>query len=76
MTQMTNTQHQILRARSQQLGDLLRRSATRMPDKLALAFRNHRDSFAELDEVVNRTANALAAEGIASRSWHATAAVS
>lgn len=54
----------IRRARGQQLGDLLRRSAARSPDKLALAFRDHRDSFRDLDLVVNRTANALAARGI------------
>ncbi|GHG99430.1 acyl-CoA synthetase [Pseudodonghicola xiamenensis] len=54
----------IRRARGQQLGDLLRRSAARSPNKLALVFRDHRDTFRELDEVVNRTANALAALGI------------
>lgn len=54
----------VRRARSQQLGDLLRRSAARSPDKLALVFRDHRDTFRDLDAVVNRTANALAAMGI------------
>jgi fatty-acyl-CoA synthase len=54
----------IARARSQQLGDLLRRSAARTPNKTALVFRGQRDSFAELDRVVNRCANALAARGI------------
>ena len=54
----------IRRARGQQLGDLLRRSASRTPNKLALAFRDHRDTFRDLDEAVNRTANALAAAGI------------
>lgn len=52
------------RARSQQLGDLLRRSAARYPDRLALAFREHRDTFADLNDVVNRTANALISLGI------------
>ncbi|MFU8863827.1 MAG: fatty acyl-CoA synthetase [Rhodobacterales bacterium] len=55
----------VRRARSQQLGDLLRRSATRMPDKTALVFRDHSDSFAALDEAVNRAANALEARGVA-----------
>lgn len=54
----------ITKARDQQLADLLRRSAARMPNKLALVFRDYRDTFRELDEVVNRTANALAARKI------------
>ena len=55
---------QIRRARSQQLGDLLRRSAARVPDTTALVFRNHTDTYAELDSAVNRAANALAVRGI------------
>lgn len=55
----------IRRARGQQLGDLLRRSAARFPDKTALVFRDRRDTFAELDRAVNRAANALAARGVA-----------
>jgi fatty-acyl-CoA synthase len=54
----------IRRARSQQLGDLLRRSAARMPDKTALVFRDHTDSFAQLNTAVDRAANALAGQGI------------
>ncbi|MDP5350555.1 MAG: AMP-binding protein, partial [Paracoccaceae bacterium] len=61
---MDTTDH-IRRARSQQLGDLLRRSAARMPGKTALVFRDQRDSFAALDRAVNRAANGLAARGIA-----------
>lgn len=52
-------------ARTQRLGDLLHRSAKRLPTKTALVFRGTRDSFSALDEVVNRAANALAADGIA-----------
>lgn len=59
-----DTNHLIRRARSQQLGDLLRRSAARVPGRTALVFRDQRDTFAELDAAVNRAANALAAEGI------------
>lgn len=55
----------VRRARSQQLGDLLRRSATRMPHKTALVFKGHSDSFAALDQAVNRAANALEARGVA-----------
>jgi fatty-acyl-CoA synthase len=58
------TADHIRRARGQQLGDLLRRSAARMPDKTALVFRDHSDSFTQLDRAVNRAANALAARGI------------
>ncbi len=60
-----DTDIQIRRARSQQLGDLLRRSAARLPDKTALVFREQSDSFAGLDAAVDRAANGLAARGIA-----------
>ncbi|MGG7566835.1 acyl-CoA synthetase [Rhodovulum sp. DZ06] len=52
------------RPRSQQIGDLLRRSAARTPDRVALAFRDRRDTYAELDEAVNRAANGFRAAGI------------
>lgn len=55
---------QIRRARSQQLGDLLRRSTARVPHKTALVFRDQTDSFAQLNTAVDRAANALAASGI------------
>ncbi|HEY9547032.1 MAG TPA: acyl-CoA synthetase [Solimonas sp.] len=55
----------IARSRQHRLGDLLSRSAARFPDKTALVYRELRQSFAELDDCVNRTANALAARGIA-----------
>jgi fatty-acyl-CoA synthase len=54
----------ISRARSQQLGDLLRRSAARLPQKTALVFRDHSDTFAQLDAAVNSAAHGLAARGI------------
>ncbi|QEC48021.1 long-chain-fatty-acid--CoA ligase [Baekduia soli] len=52
-------------ARSHALGDLLRRSARRDPERLAIVYGPVRQTFAELDETVNRTANALAARGVA-----------
>jgi acyl-CoA synthetase (AMP-forming)/AMP-acid ligase II len=55
----------VARARSQALGDLLRRSARRTPDKLALVAGGRRFTYAELDAAVNRTAAALDARGIA-----------
>lgn len=50
--------------RRQNLGDLVARSAARYPEKLALAYGPLRQSYRALDETINRTANALAAEGI------------
>ena len=54
----------IRKARGQGLGDLLHRSAARTPDKLAIVHRDVRQTYAELDESVNRTANALRARGV------------
>src|SRR3974390_215369 len=50
--------------RHNRLADLLRRSAARHPHKLALVYRDLRQSFAQLDETVNRAANAIAARGV------------
>ena len=54
----------IARARRQALGDLLRRSAARVPHKTALRFRDRSHTYAELDAAADRTANALAARGV------------
>jgi fatty-acyl-CoA synthase len=54
----------IAHARSQSIGDLLRRSAARDPDKTAVVYRDLRQTYAELDATVNRTAAALAARGV------------
>ncbi|MFI6706779.1 acyl-CoA synthetase [Nonomuraea sp. NPDC050478] len=53
---MTTRQHAI--------GDLLRRSAARYPAKTAIIYGDLRQSYAELDRTVNRTANALASRGV------------
>lgn len=55
----------IARARQHAVGDLLRRTALRYPDKLAVVAGDHRVSYAEFDAAVNRCANALAARGLA-----------
>jgi fatty-acyl-CoA synthase len=55
----------IARARSHALGDLLRRTALRVPDKVGLVSGQLRWTFRELDDAVNRTANALAERGVA-----------
>ena len=54
----------IASARRNRFGDLLWRSAARTPKKIALIYKDLRQTFAELDETVNRTANALAARGV------------
>jgi fatty-acyl-CoA synthase len=54
----------IERSRRHSIGDLLWRSAARYPDKTALVYGTLRQTYAELDTVVNRTANALAERGV------------
>ncbi|WP_155054431.1 acyl-CoA synthetase [Streptomyces blattellae] len=51
-------------ARSHAIGDLLRRTALRVPDRTALVSGDRRFTFAEFDRAANRTANALAERGI------------
>jgi fatty-acyl-CoA synthase len=55
----------IARARRHALGDLLRRSAARVPARTALRFRDRSYTYAELDAAADRTANALARRGVA-----------
>ncbi|MEU7815088.1 acyl-CoA synthetase [Pseudonocardia sp. NPDC049154] len=58
------TTEAIARARQHSLGDLLRRTALRYPDKLAVVAGGRRASFAEFDAAVNRCANNLAGKGL------------
>lgn len=51
-------------ARGHRLADLLQRSAARTPAKTALVYGELRQSYAQLDETVNRTAQALATRGV------------
>ncbi|GAC68105.1 acyl-CoA synthetase [Gordonia soli] len=51
-------------ARSQTFGDLLRRTALRVPAKTAIIDGDTRLTYAEFDAAVNRTANALSAHGL------------
>jgi fatty-acyl-CoA synthase len=55
----------VARARQHSVGDLLHRTAARYPDKLAVVAGDRRFTYAEFDVAVNRTANALAARGLA-----------
>src|SRR3954453_1015285 len=48
----------------QAIGDLLHRTAARSPHATAIVFGELRQSFADLDAAVNRTANALTARGV------------
>jgi fatty-acyl-CoA synthase len=55
----------VTRARQHSVGDLLRRTARRYPDKLAIVDGEQRLTFAEFDAAVNRCAHALAERGLA-----------
>jgi fatty-acyl-CoA synthase len=46
-------------ARRRSIADVVRAQASRRPDKTALIFEGQQDTFADLDELVNRAANAL-----------------
>ncbi len=52
-------------ARRHTIADLLHRTAQREPDRTAVVYRDLRQSYAELDAVVSRTAGALATRGVA-----------
>lgn len=54
----------VLGARRQALGDLLRHTAARKPDKLALVNGELRWSYRELDQAVNRAAASLSERGL------------
>src|SRR5690349_7545851 len=62
---MTSVADDVQRARQQGLGDLPRRTAQRVPDKLAVVDGDTRLTYAELEDLVERTAGALAASGLA-----------
>ncbi|MDP9466489.1 MAG: fatty acyl-CoA synthetase, partial [Actinomycetota bacterium] len=55
----------VTRARQHSVGDLLRRTALRYPDKLAVIDGERRATFADFDAVANRVANVLTARGLA-----------
>ncbi|MGV9713054.1 acyl-CoA synthetase [Gordonia sp. NPDC003424] len=54
-------------ARQHTLGDLLRRTARRVPDKTAIINGDTELTFAEFDDAVNRCANTLADRGVTKR---------
>ncbi len=54
----------VLTARRRVVSDILRLSAQRQPDKIALVYETQTDTYAELDRSVNRAANALVDLGV------------
>src|SRR6202011_3294759 len=52
-------------ARRHTIGDLLSKSAARFPERTAIGWRGFRETYAELNETVNRTANSLNERGVA-----------
>ncbi|MCL6598265.1 MAG: acyl-CoA synthetase [Alicyclobacillus macrosporangiidus] len=52
------------RARRNTLGDVLHRTRSRCPDKLALVYQGERLTYAQFDDRVNQTARALAEDGV------------
>ena len=54
----------IARTRRHNIGDLLWRTAARFPSKTAIVYGQLRQTYAELDKLVNRTANALTERGV------------
>jgi fatty-acyl-CoA synthase len=64
VTADTSLTSDVATARRHTIGDLLRRSALRHPDKLAIVYRDVRQTYAELDDTVNRTASALIERGV------------
>lgn len=55
----------VARARRHGIADLLSRTAARVPARTAVVFGALRQTYAELDALVSRTAGALAARGVA-----------
>jgi fatty-acyl-CoA synthase len=54
----------LVRTRRNTLGDLLVRTRERMPEKEAIVYGSTRLTYAELDDMVNRTAHAFLADGM------------
>ncbi|WP_055551654.1 fatty acyl-CoA synthetase [Streptomyces sp. NBRC 110028] len=65
MTASSSLPVDIVRARRHGIADLLARSAARLPGKTAVVYGALRQTYAELDALVSRTAGALAARGVA-----------
>jgi len=64
VTRSTDLASNVAMARQQGVGDLLRRTARRYPDKTAVVASGRRASFAEFDASVDRCAKSLVAHGL------------
>jgi fatty-acyl-CoA synthase len=56
--------NEIQRARRSTLGDILRRSRGRFPDKMALRFEDEVFTYEQLDQIVNQTAQSILSKGL------------
>ncbi|HEY1574607.1 MAG TPA: AMP-binding protein, partial [Pseudonocardiaceae bacterium] len=61
---LPRTAESIARARQHAVGDLLRRTALRHPDKIGVVAGDRRVTFAEFDAAVNRCANTMSSKGL------------
>lgn len=61
---MNHTPSEVQLARRHSLGDLPRRSAVRTPEKIAIIDGDRTLTFSEFDEAINRTCQALLADGV------------
>ena len=52
------------KVRRNTLGDILARTRARLPNKFAIAYKENRLTYAELDDLVNQTAHAFLDHGI------------
>ncbi|MGM8215036.1 acyl-CoA synthetase [Bacillaceae bacterium W0354] len=64
MQQTEDLNNMLTRVRRNTLGDLLTRTTERMPDKFALAYKEERLTFQQLDDRVNQTAHAFRQDGM------------
>lgn len=64
MQKTSDLEKMLTRVRRNTLGDLLTRTRERMPDKFALAYKDKRLTYAELDDCVNQTAHAFRNAGM------------
>lgn len=64
MNTTTSMDQMIKRVRRQTLGDLLKRTSARMPNKLAIVYENERLTYEQLAKLVNQTAHTFTSRGM------------
>lgn len=65
MTFSRDLERLIEQTRSRNVADVIKMTARRSPNRTALVYEGIRDTYRTLDELVNRTANALRSKGVA-----------